>query len=116
MPDEGRWLFSFTLRVWDVLPGELAMTSEDRAAALEVLDRFMPSLVEHCASARVFCDAYAPDWTPVIDRAGAPGFVAAGVGCGSGYRLAPAIAMRALDLLDADRLASHASTEATVHQ
>lgn len=100
LEEQGRWLFSFTLQVWDVEPESsgLMLMPEDRAAAIAVLSRYMPSLVAHCTNARVFCDAYGPGWTPVIGRA-ARGYVLAGAGSGSGYRLAPGIARRALALL-----------------
>ncbi|MGD3109648.1 NAD(P)/FAD-dependent oxidoreductase [Streptomyces sp. YGL11-2] len=100
--ERGHWLFSYTCQEWDVDPDTVpaALTPADRDAALATLLRYAPQLVEHCASGRVFCDAYGPDHEPLIravteDRR----VVFAGAANGSGYRLAPAIAAAAADLL-----------------
>lgn len=99
----GHWLFSFASQEWDCAPelSALRIDAADRERALSILGRYAPSLVPLCQGGRVFCDAYTPDRLPVTARAAreAPGFVVAGACCGSGYRLAPGIALRALDLL-----------------
>ncbi|ABD12631.1 glycine/D-amino acid oxidase, deaminating [Frankia sp. CeD] len=99
----GHWLFSYTSPDWDVTPdaltGELSADDLDRGRA--ILDRYAPKLSPYCVSGRVFCDAYSPDRTPIVRPVTADGRVLfAGAAGGSGYRLAPAIAAAAADLLD----------------
>jgi glycine/D-amino acid oxidase-like deaminating enzyme len=99
----GHWLFSFTSRDWDVTPDALdgSLTPADAGAALDCLRRYSPALAAAAAAAggRVFCDAYSPDHEPVV-RALDPArrIIFAGAANGSGYRLAPAIAVRAAEL------------------
>ncbi len=98
----GHWLFSYTCEEWDVDPRTPAdgLSAADLGEARRVLARYAPALVEHCASGRVFCDAYSPGREPqvrTLDDAGR--IVFAGAANGSGYRLAPAIASEAADLL-----------------
>lgn len=98
----GHWLFSYTCQEWDVDPDTPAggLSAGDLAEAHRCLRRYAPDLVERCTSGRVFCDAYSPDREPrvrVLDDAGR--IVFAGAANGSGYRLAPAIASEAADLL-----------------
>ncbi|HEX2207265.1 MAG TPA: FAD-dependent oxidoreductase, partial [Longimicrobium sp.] len=98
--ERGEWIFSFTSREWDVEPGPgLAILPADREVALEVLRRRVPPLADGVIGGRVWCDAYTPGWDPLVTAA-APGFIVAGACSGSGYRLAPAVASDALDLLD----------------
>jgi D-arginine dehydrogenase len=64
---------------------------------------------------RTFADAYAADRLPVVRGAEWPGGVVAGAGSGSGIRLAPGMAKRALELLGAAgpagiRLHAHAGS------
>jgi glycine/D-amino acid oxidase-like deaminating enzyme len=99
----GHWLFSYTCNVWDVDPDEAApgLHGPQLDEALAVLARYAPNLVPLCHSGRVFCDAYAPDRRPVVRTIGATGrLIFAGAVNGSGYRLAPAVAAAAADLLD----------------
>jgi glycine/D-amino acid oxidase-like deaminating enzyme len=100
--DRGHWLLSYTSSEWDVDPDALeeGISARNLAEAHDCLRRYAPGLLEHCAGGRVFCDAYAPDSAPcvqAIDDAGRVVF--AGAANGSGYRLAPAIAAEAADLL-----------------
>jgi glycine/D-amino acid oxidase-like deaminating enzyme len=111
--DERRFRFSFTSRHWDVtpeLPRTLAIAPEDRAPAMEILDRYVPAMAPRASGGRVFCDSYAPDWRPVIaSMPDDPEFVVA-TGCaGSGYRLGPAIARDALRLFDLIPVAEEAA-------
>jgi D-arginine dehydrogenase len=106
LPPE-HWLFSYTCQEWDVDPDAVAhgLYPRDLEDARDCLRRYAPTLVEHCTGGRVFCDAYSPEREPrvqVLDRAGRVVF--AGAAGGSGYRLAPAIAAKAADLL---RIADH---------
>lgn len=101
----GHWLFSYASPEWDVDPAVPAdrltgISSADLAEAHECLRRYAPALVEHATSGRVFCDAYSPDREPQVRALDDTGrIVFAGAGSGSGYRLAPAIASEAADLL-----------------
>ena len=98
----GHWLFSYTCREWDVDPDALTdgLSPVDLDDAGQCLSRYAPGLVEDTTSGRVFCDAYAVDQEPLVrtlDAAGRVIFV--GAANGSGYRLAPAMAGEATDLL-----------------
>jgi glycine/D-amino acid oxidase-like deaminating enzyme len=98
----GHWLFSYTSRRWDVHPDRDlgGLTPAERADATAALARRAPHLAGRVTGARVFCDAYSPDRVPQISRLDPSGRVLfAGATNGSGYRLAPAIAARAVDLL-----------------
>ncbi|WP_405617226.1 NAD(P)/FAD-dependent oxidoreductase [Streptomyces sp. NBC_00076] len=100
--ERGHWLFSYTCQEWDVDPDTLpaGLTPADRGEALATLRRYAPHLVEHCASGRVFCDAYGPDFEPLVRALTDDGRVVfAGAANGSGYRLGPAIAAETADLL-----------------
>jgi D-arginine dehydrogenase len=102
MRGRGHWLFSYTCREWDVEPDALAggLSRRDLDAAREVLARYAPDLVPRVVGGRVFCDAYSGTGEPqvrTVDPAGRVVF--AGAANGSGYRLAPAIAEQAADLL-----------------
>ena len=95
-----QWIFSFTSREWDCAPdvSRLRISSEDRDLALSILSRYCPSFVSDCQGGRVFCDAYTPDGLPLVTQVpGMTNFVLAGACSGSGYRLAPAIALKALE-------------------
>jgi glycine/D-amino acid oxidase-like deaminating enzyme len=98
----GHWLFSYTCREWGVDPDAPAdgLSTENVAEARDCLRRYAPGLVGRCTSGRVFCDAYSTVGEPLVralDDAGR--IVFAGAANGSGYRLAPAIASEAADLL-----------------
>jgi glycine/D-amino acid oxidase-like deaminating enzyme len=116
----GHWLFSNTCREWDVDPDDLhaGLTADDVEHAREVLRRYVPGAAAAPAangassgdgasaaapvlvSGRVFCDAYGPDGRPLVRTVDAAGrIVFAGAANGSGYRLAPALAAAAADLL-----------------
>lgn len=98
----GHWLFSFASEEWDCLPevSSLRISAADRGRALSILQRYAPSLVPLCQGGRAFCDAYTPGRLPLTERVpSSPGFVVAGGCSGSGFRLAPGIARRALELL-----------------
>ena len=99
--ERGHWLLSFTCQVWDVSPdGPHRITGEDRRQGLAVLSRYRPEWAERCVGGRVFCDAYGPEWVPVVTAAAdEPRIVLATAGSGAGYRLGPAIARQALDVI-----------------
>jgi len=98
----GHWLFSYRCPEWDVEPDRLAggLTAAQLSEAQELLRRYSPALADACVGGRTFCDAYSPGGEPVVaplDPAGR--IVFAGAGGGSGYRLGPAIAAEAAELL-----------------
>ena len=93
------WIFSFTSQEWDCAPeiSRLRISKEDRDLALAILNRYCRSFVADCHGGRVFCDAYTRDFIPLVTRVcERPDFVIAGACSGSGYRLAPGIALEAL--------------------
>ncbi|MET8152167.1 NAD(P)/FAD-dependent oxidoreductase [Actinoplanes sp. NPDC049668] len=103
----GDWLFSYTCQEWDADPGAAApaLRPNHLREARAVLERYSPELAGRCTSGRVFCDAYTPDRQPAVRALDAAGrIVFAGGANGSGYRLGPAIAAEAVDLLDAKGL------------
>lgn len=98
----GHWLFSYTCQEWDVEPDAVAegVAGRHLDQARTLLASYAPALAEHCVAGRVFCDAYSPDWEPVVRMLDESGrIIFAGAANGSGYRLAPAIASSAADLL-----------------
>jgi glycine/D-amino acid oxidase-like deaminating enzyme len=95
----GHWLLSYCCQQWDVEPGELTgLLAADTAAAHRLLRHYAPGMTGACHGGRVFCDAYSPAGEPVV-RQVADRIVFAGAASGSGYRLAPAIAAAAADLV-----------------
>jgi glycine/D-amino acid oxidase-like deaminating enzyme len=98
----GHWLFSYSCREWDVDPDTpvAGLTAAHLSAARDCLRRYSPELADACRGGQLFCDAYSLDGEPVVralDQAGR--IVFAGAAGGSGYRLGPAIAAEAVDLL-----------------
>ncbi|MFE9780552.1 NAD(P)/FAD-dependent oxidoreductase [Streptomyces sp. NPDC005775] len=104
--ERGHWLFSYTCQEWDVDPDRLsgALTAGELAEARAALASWAPGMAERAVGGRVFCDAYSENREPLV-RALDPdgGLVFAGAANGSGYRLGPAIAAEAVDLLSAAR-------------
>jgi D-arginine dehydrogenase len=99
----GHWLFSYTCTEYDVDPDALTggLSAANLAEARAVLDRYASELAAHLTTGRVFCDAYSGTGEPMVralDEAGRVVFV--GAANGSGYRLAPALAAAAADLLE----------------
>ncbi|RKS97099.1 glycine/D-amino acid oxidase-like deaminating enzyme [Streptomyces sp. 3211.6] len=98
----GHWLFSYTCPEWDADPATVdpALTTAHLREGRALLTRYAPALAAHCRSGRVFCDAYGPDGRPLVTALDPYGrLVFAGAAGGSGYRLAPALAARAADLI-----------------
>lgn len=105
LPYRGHWLFSYTCVEYGVDPDDLngGLSAANVAEARAVLQRYAPDLAAHMMNGRVFCDAFSGTGEPVVralDDAGRVVF--AGAANGSGYRLAPAIAAEAADLLTID--------------
>lgn len=101
LQEQKKLLLSFTAQEWDC-PAEISrlrICRDDRTLALSILNRYCPALIEHCSGGRVFCDAYSQDGAPFVARVPTShSLVVAGACSGSGVRLAPAIALEALDL------------------
>jgi D-arginine dehydrogenase len=104
--ERGHWLYSFTRTEWDVDPGTVGgggLSQTDVEEARGGLTVWAPGLAERRASGRVFCDAYSEHREPVVETVDDAGrMVFAGAANGCGYRLAPAIAREAADLLLGD--------------
>ncbi|RSS49935.1 FAD-binding oxidoreductase [Streptomyces sp. WAC07061] len=97
----GHWILSITSPDWDRGPdGPLAIDARDRELARTLLARHVPGFLPHLLGGRVFSDCFTPGHLPVVDTAGDDDVVMAIGGSGSGYRLAPAMAEDALNLLD----------------
>ncbi len=100
----GHWLFSYTCTEWDVDPDELrtGLSRRNLDEATATLSRYAPELAGRLSESggRVFCDAYSGTGEPLVRALDDDGRVVfAGAANGSGYRLAPAIAAQAADLL-----------------
>jgi glycine/D-amino acid oxidase-like deaminating enzyme len=100
----GHWLFSYTCTEWDVDPDELhaGLTSRNIDEAARTLQRYAPGFAARLTEGggRVFCDAYSGTGEPLVRALDDDGrLVFAGAANGSGYRLAPAMATQAVDLL-----------------
>ncbi|UQX04189.1 FAD-dependent oxidoreductase [Streptomyces sp. RerS4] len=97
----GHWIFSITSPDWDRGPDEpLAIDARDRELARALLARYVPGFLPHLLGGRVFSDCFTPGHLPIVDTVGDDDVVMAIGGSGSGYRLAPAMAEDALNLLD----------------
>jgi glycine/D-amino acid oxidase-like deaminating enzyme len=102
VPEQKKIILSFTSNEWDCSPeiSRLRITRQDRDTAVSILKRYYPSFVERCHGGRVFCDAYTPDRAPLVCRIpSAHSLVIAGGCSGAGVRLAPAVAIEALQTL-----------------
>ncbi|GAA3935785.1 hypothetical protein GCM10022244_50300 [Streptomyces gulbargensis] len=77
------------------------LPADEKAEGVRALARRLPALARQVTGGRCFPDTYTPGRLPVVDRpAAAPGLVRI-TGCsGSGVRFAPALAARAVRLLD----------------
>lgn len=98
----GHWLYSYTCQEWDVEPDKVVTGVSERhvAEARSILENYAPELASARFSGRVFCDAYSINGEPdvrLVDEHQRVLF--AGMGNGSGYRLAPAIASQTVKLL-----------------
>ena len=101
--EQKKLLLSFTVQEWDCSAeiSRLRIKADDRALALSILKHYCPALAKHCSGGRVFCDAYTLDRTPFVARVSTLHSPVVAGGCsGSGVRLAPAIALEALELFD----------------
>ncbi|NOK32043.1 FAD-binding oxidoreductase [Corallococcus exercitus] len=102
-PEHGRFLFSFRSEHWDCEPEASALRIDppDWTRARNILERYLDVRGLELGG-RVFCDAYSADTDPSVEPlAAVPGAFAVGGGAGSGFRLAPALAERAVHALEA---------------
>ncbi|NLU80644.1 FAD-binding oxidoreductase [Micromonospora sp. HNM0581] len=101
MIHRNHWLFSYTCQEWDVAPQSTdGLADRHLDQARQLLERYAPDFLRYRTSGRVFCDAYSPNREPVVRALTPDGRVVfAGAANGSGYRLAPAVARSAVDLL-----------------
>jgi hypothetical protein len=98
----GHWLLSYTCPVWGVDPDAppAGLDASAMAGARAILERYAPRLAQQPLAGRVCSDAYSESREPVLCALDDHGQVIfAGAANGSGYRLAPAIAAAAVDLL-----------------
>lgn len=95
------WFLSVTSPVWDITPDDpLTITRNDKEHAFKFLNKTAPSFIPFYRGGRVFCDAYGPELNPVISSlADNPRLIYAGAGSGSGFRLGPGIANRAVKMI-----------------
>ena len=100
--DQAQWLFCFTLRGWDCVPGQsMQLTPAELSAGIAQLRRLAPELAGHVAGAQVFCDTYTADRYPLCAAHPAMPHVFVLGGCsGAGYRYAPALAEKVLESLN----------------
>ncbi|MFF3017278.1 NAD(P)/FAD-dependent oxidoreductase [Streptomyces sp. NPDC057939] len=97
----GHWILSITSPDWDRGPDEpLTIDARDRDIARDLLARHVPGFLPHLIGGRVFSDCFTPGHLPVVATVGDDRVVMAIGGSGSGFRLAPAMAEDALNLLD----------------
>lgn len=103
LPLRRQWLFSFRADQWDVEPKKhaLEISTQDRALALGIVDRYQLGSPDDYLGGRVFCDAYTPTGEPLAERVPDTPVVIAGAGSGAGFRLSPGLADEALQLLSA---------------
>lgn len=102
MVESSRWMLSFTVYAWDCDPNATRwpITQDERQLGLSVLEKYVPEFMPYCHGGRAFCDSYHHDWTPIISQsADYENLVLATGGSGSGFRLAPSMATRALNNL-----------------
>ncbi len=102
MQDRGHWLYSYTNTEWDVTPDDLhcGISDANRREAVDVLRGYAADEVPQVRAGRVFCDAYSPSREPIVTELGhSKNIIFAGAASGSGYRLAPGIAVAAARLL-----------------
>jgi glycine/D-amino acid oxidase-like deaminating enzyme len=98
-PERQRWLFSFRSEDWDcgIEPSRLHLNGSDLEQATKILQMHVPTGSFESLGARVFCDGYTVSREPYISALPGLRGVALGGACGSGVRLAPAMAERGLE-------------------
>jgi len=98
-----QYMLSFASRDWDCDPdsGQIGLSRDDYRDVVSILARRFGDWQPAICGGRVFCDTYTADGNSIACLHPIwPGVVIAGAGGGAGFRLSPAIAERALALLD----------------
>lgn len=98
----GGWWLSITSDHWTCSadPQQLSVSHRDLSRATSILAEELPGVPIRITAARVAADVYLAEHLPLVEpMVGCVGAVLATGGGGSGFRLAPAIAEKALDLL-----------------
>lgn len=100
--EKGYTLCSFYNSTWDCDPDadDLRLTHNDLRDGIRTLVKRSPHLGTLVLGGRAFCDAYTPNRAPLVKPASQQEALISIGGCsGSGFRLAPGIANRALNYL-----------------
>jgi glycine/D-amino acid oxidase-like deaminating enzyme len=104
LPQHGynRYLFCYRGEIWDVDPDmDIHITNDDIRAAKEILQKYS-DFSEQVLGGQVYFDVYnVPSSSPIIDKLDDLFFTVGGTG-GSGVRLAPALALKALNQISND--------------
>lgn len=101
VPDQS--IFSYRCNEYDVSPviGDVNINTANISNAFELFDTYFPNQLDFeqfsTLGGRCFCDAYADK--PIVSEISS-GHIIAGAGSGSGFRLAPGIAQKAISLLN----------------
>lgn len=114
-PAGDRYLFSVASKEWDTPPdaAQLRITPDDRQLAVDILRRRVPGVERQWTGGRVFCDAYTEARAPVIATLMEDRRICVATGSsGSGFRLAPGIALAALESLSTPELQAAAAVRA----
>jgi D-arginine dehydrogenase len=100
-PRLARYLFSYRCEDWDmdIEKDIFKITDKNLSDALHVLNLYNPAMAKQCTGGRAFCDLYSPDGNPVIEQI-EENYILVGAPGGSGFRLAPAMAERAIKLIE----------------
>lgn len=101
-PESERWLLSISSKEWDCKPdaGNLTISREDIEIAKTILNKYIPDTLPRLSEGSVFCDAYSDQRCPVVvPLSNDNNFLFVGGCSGSGFRLSPAIAHRAIRML-----------------
>jgi D-arginine dehydrogenase len=99
---EKKWLFGFTLNVWDVAPNEMRPTLSqcELTEGKNLLESLAPQMAHSIGGSQVFYDAYTKDHNPLVFRPDHfPSVVVVTGTSGAGYRVAPALAEQVLESL-----------------
>ena len=98
----GYWVFSYRCDQWDVMPdfNQLTINPDNVSKAKAILEQIAPAFVKHCQGGTAFCDAYGGGNRPIVEKGLLGENLAMVTGtAGAGFRLAPSLAIEALDML-----------------
>lgn len=95
-------IYSFRANEYDVVPriGDITITEKNNKKAIELFQQYFPNTLNtnsfNMFEGRCFCDTYAE--SPIAQEI-SQGYIIAGAGSGSGFRLAPGIAEKAVSFI-----------------